>query len=119
MPRLKPASLTATRFAQQASRELAAMQSQLRSFSDRVTGLQASIRAPVPAGGTRTIKGSRTAPSPLAASLTNSIGSMFAGGFLDQAGIGSGAGNQASFYISQAQSGANYLSMATLGQRIS
>jgi hypothetical protein len=120
MPRrLKPIGLAAEAFAQNASRQLAAMQRQLSAFSDRVAGLQNAIKAPVPAGGTRTIKGSRTTVSPFVSAVESSFGSLFAGGLLDEAGIGGGAAGRASFYMSQAQSGANWLSLATLGQRIS
>ena len=119
MARLKPINLAAASFAQNASRQLAAMQSQLRAFSDRVAGLEGAIKAPVPAGGTRTIKGSRTTTSPFVTAAESSFGSLFAGGLLDEAGIGGGAASRASFYISQAQSGSNWLSALTLGQRIS
>ena len=103
-----------------AQRQLATMQSQLRTLGDRVTGLQAAIKAPVPKGGRNTIKGSHSSLSPFASAELSSVGSMFAGSFLDSVGLGGGIGaSRASFYVSQAQSGAGWLSDLLAGQRIS
>jgi len=97
--------------ARQAQSQMAMMQRDLRALSDRLAGYSRAIKAPIPKGGSRTIKGSRSSPS-----LLDDLGAYAAGDLLGEIGLDNGVSS--SFYVSAAQSAGTSQAALTQAQRI-
>ncbi|HEU0118814.1 MAG TPA: hypothetical protein VFR09_09300 [Alphaproteobacteria bacterium] len=100
-------------FARSTQRQFAELNQALRHLRDNQSGLRRGLRVPIPRGGSRYIKGSRTAPSALERAAINSAGRFISSGFLSSVGLGSG-----SFYDSTMQIFSSNNSLLQLAQRI-
>ena len=111
MPHHTSPAREAAIYARAVEQELTQLRKALREAEDNLAGLHRMLKAPVPKGGSRTIKGSRTKLSLLDRAAQASFGSLTNTIVRD---IGSG-----SFYDSAASAGSGLLAALQLGQRIS
>jgi hypothetical protein len=100
--------------ARQAQSEAAMLQRDIRALSDNLSRLSRAVKAPVPTGGSRTIKGSRSSLNPLFGAELNSVTKYLVGGALG----GDDSDASGSFYSSQAQIAGGALGDLATGQRI-
>jgi hypothetical protein len=108
--------------ARQAQSSAAGLQRDLRALRDGISGLSRAIRAPVPKGGSRTIKGSRSSINPLLAAAASSLARYAVNSYFaddgDQGGNAGNGGAAASFYKSEAQTAGSAFADLITGQRI-
>ena len=133
MPKIKDPTRLAATFAASAQKEFGALKAALQSAESSMSKLRSSLKVPVPSGGSRTIKGSRSSPSLLVTAGASSLGGFFSnqivsgggdllgdlfdgGGVGDFTGLGSDTGG--SFQQSATQFAAKLFDATLRGQRI-
>ena len=116
MRQRQPFARQASSFAQAAQREQASLRRDLNRLRDGLAGLQQAIKAPVPRGGSRTIKGTRTQLSALDKAGGAVFSSLLRGGVNDL--LGGSSGTLGSFYTSSAQYASQLMNFSNDAQRI-
>jgi len=94
--------------------QLIALGKATRALRDKMPGLHKSLRVPIPRGGGRYEKSSRTAPSVFTRAGEAAFGNLLSADLLPGIGLTSG-----SFYASSSQLSSSWLQAIRQGQRIS
>lgn len=107
-------SIAGEAYARQAAQRLFQLERSMKSLRENVAGLNRHLKAPVPTGGNRYLKGSRVAPSLFERAGMNAVGNFFSNGFLSDIGLS----KSGSFNPSSSQMASQWADMMQMAQRI-